>query len=115
MLSRRIKLFTVLFSTLTFAALTIANLRAPYAAPAAADPAVMVRPVKNSSFAKNPMYILKIFDGMLAVFVPGESFPEYLTDIDARTLLESDRQILYSGIAVYSDEELSSLLEDFGS
>ena len=61
-------------------------------------------------------YILREFDGQIAVFVPDDSFnPIILTGILTSSLPKADREQLQLGIVVAGDEELAKLLEDFGS
>ena len=61
-------------------------------------------------------YIMKLYNGALAVFDADDlNEPQYITGIDERTLRDKDREAFAKGVPVYSDEELASLLEDYGS
>ena len=56
------------------------------------------------------------FNGRLAVFADIHSpIPDIVTDITLSILPEADRQIIRQGFFVYSEAELSKLLEDLGS
>jgi len=61
-------------------------------------------------------YIMKLYNGNLAVFdAKDPETPQFVTGIDERTLRDTDRDAFEKGVPVYSDEELASLLEDYGS
>ena len=65
---------------------------------------------------KEGKYIMKLYNGSLAVFdAKKPDTPQYITGIDERTLRDADRKAFEKGVLVYSDEELASLLEDYGS
>ncbi|MCX7614673.1 MAG: hypothetical protein N2Z65_02820 [Clostridiales bacterium] len=71
---------------------------------------------KETTSQQKEKYIMKLYNGALAVFdAENPSKPQYITDIDERTLRDTDREAFKKGIPVYSDEELASLLEDYGS
>lgn len=56
------------------------------------------------------------YHGRVAIFAPDErTLPRQITAIAVHTLPSADREALFSGIAVYSREELYARLEDFGS
>lgn len=63
---------------------------------------------------KKPIYVLKIDNGTLVVL---DKKGQTVRTIDCHTpfLPASDYQLLTAGINVYSEEELSSLIEDFSS
>lgn len=62
------------------------------------------------------IYILREYDGQIAVFVPqNEDIPVSLTGILTSTLRQSDRDELQRGIYVSGDNDLARLLEDFSS
>lgn len=61
-------------------------------------------------------YFLREYDGHVGVFSPHSShMPVTVTDIEVAGLRDADRAMLSSGIAVADQDELLSLLEDFGS
>lgn len=60
-------------------------------------------------------YIVSEHCGYVAVFMPDHSLPSYITETKVSTLPFADRQMLSSGILIFSEEELSHILEDYGS
>ena len=64
---------------------------------------------------RQPLYIAKALDGYIAIYVPSDSSPFLLTDIDMRTLRYADQEKIALGMPLYSQEELSCFLEDFGT
>lgn len=71
---------------------------------------------QSSSSVPIPVYVLGEKDGHLAVYEYGNDNPsEVIEDVYIRSLPKNDQSLLLEGIAVYSDEELYSLLEDLDS
>lgn len=66
----------------------------------------------DTSSAVYPLYTVKSVGNRIGVFYEGSSDPQYYLDRRLDALPESDRNNLKIGIAVYSDEELSRLIED---
>ncbi len=62
----------------------------------------------------NYKYVVSEYDGHVAVFVPGQQMPSYITDTPVSALPFADREMLARGIEVKTEAELSSLLEDYG-
>jgi len=63
-----------------------------------------------------PMYILKEYNDRVAIFLGNSDTPnEVLDNVRVSSLPDYDRQILKSGIPVYSEDELQSLIEDLES
>lgn len=62
-----------------------------------------------------PKYILSGYNGLVAVYLPGEETPSYVTETPVSFLPSADREALANGMPVYSEEELTRLLEDYGS
>lgn len=60
-------------------------------------------------------YIIGDYCGYVAVYVSGQSVPAYITETKIATLPFADRQMLTAGIAIYTEEELSIILEDYGT
>ncbi|MDP4108980.1 MAG: hypothetical protein Q8878_03015 [Bacillota bacterium] len=61
-------------------------------------------------------YIMKMYNGNVAVYdASAQDSPLYVTGIDGRTLRDADREAFEKGVVVGSDEELASMLEDYGS
>lgn len=87
--------------------LCAAALTAPRSAPAA-DTASVDIPEDNG-------YLLRDWQGYIAVFEGRGDTPTSLTDIETATLNDFDREKLRSGIPARDRTELLSLLEDLGS
>ena len=60
-------------------------------------------------------YVLREYDGCVAVFAAGEKKPVTLTDIEVRSLRRADRELLSAGLPCAGREEVLALLEDLGS
>lgn len=60
-------------------------------------------------------YRLKEYEGNIAVFKEGSNLPIKTTSISVKELPQADRDMLKEGINASSEEELSALLEDYGS
>jgi len=60
-------------------------------------------------------YLLREYDGELAVFRENETEPWKLYSVAVNSLPESDRILLRNGIPVSGEEELRRLLEDYTS
>lgn len=65
-------------------------------------------------YEEETSYILKEYEGALAVFAPNEKEPLKLLDIYPQTLPKTDREKLSLGISAKSYEELLGLIEDYG-
>ena len=81
---------------------------------AAADEPVTA-PMVAAGDAENAEFILREYDGLVAVFAAGEKTPLTMTDIEVRTLREADRALLSSGLPAADRDEVLTLLEDLGS
>ncbi len=60
-----------------------------------------------------PTYILRDYDGRLAVFSFDSDQPEEILDIFTGSLPEYDQEQLKKGVSVYSPEHLESLIQDY--
>lgn len=60
-------------------------------------------------------FVVREYDGCVAVFAAGESSPITMTDIDVRSLREYDRALLMAGLPAADSDEVLTLLEDLGS
>ena len=60
-------------------------------------------------------YKLKEYEGNLAVFKNDSISPIKITSISIENLPPTDQQMLKDGIEASSEEELNTLLEDYGS
>ena len=64
---------------------------------------------------QNAPFVLREFEGRVAVFSPGRDMPLSVTGIELSTLRKQDRELLFEGLAAGNREELLMLLEDLGS
>ena len=72
--------------------------------------------ISSLSRKSEPMYVLKEHNGTVAVFTPNSATPEReLPEIVLNSLPEYDKNLLKTGIKVYSDKELQRLIEDYDS
>lgn len=60
-------------------------------------------------------YILKEFEGRLAVFEEGNDIPYKEFDVQVKNFSDLDRKILKEGIYAGGEEEIRSLIEDYTS
>ena len=60
-------------------------------------------------------YIVKDFNGSVAVFEPENPNPVRITDVYTSHLPKSDQKMLSHGIRVKNQSELNTLLEDLGN
>lgn len=60
-------------------------------------------------------YVLKLYDGKVAVFKEGSDKPMQITDISEHSLRNFDYEQLSLGVIVVGDVELAMRLEDYGS
>lgn len=81
----------------------------------AANTAVEVS--RNMSQSEKPSYsyIIKEYNGKLAVFESGSDTPFRITDLDIAILPEADQKALESGIEATNRKELNRILEDYCS
>lgn len=61
-------------------------------------------------------YTVTVFEGRVAIYLTEQmSSPKYVTDVPVSTLPAADRAALEEGIPIFTEEELTSILEDYGS
>ncbi len=65
--------------------------------------------------AEEAGYLLKEYDGKLAVFLNGEETPFRLLDGSTAFLPENDKEALEEGIFIPDEESLKKRIEDFTS
>lgn len=70
---------------------------------------------KNVSQAEEPFYILKDYNGKIAVYSSTSDTPIEITNASITKLPKSDQQALKEGIKVSTRKDLDRLLEDFCS
>ena len=72
--------------------------------------------IKTESSPNNSLsYIVKDFNGNVAVFEENSSTPFKVTDVSTNTLPKVDQEKLIEGIVVKNQAELNTLLEDLCS
>ncbi|HHX56487.1 MAG TPA: hypothetical protein GX710_00555 [Clostridiales bacterium] len=60
-------------------------------------------------------YILKEYEGKLAIFRENSIKPYKKLDVDTSTLTDYDKELIKQGIVVKTEIELNALLEDYTS
>lgn len=60
-----------------------------------------------------PLYTIGVWEGQVAVFERHQSYPMQVYDMPVSGLPHELRQQVLEGVPVYSDAELSVLLEDY--
>lgn len=58
-------------------------------------------------------YIMRDYNGRIAVFVYGEDEPQEVFDVFTSSLPRGEAERVYKGITVEGDEALQKLIEDF--
>ena len=66
-------------------------------------------------FWRQPLYVVRVSDGLLTVYPYGSNTPAEITDIRVSSLRSYDRKLMEQGFPLYSEEDLNAFLEDFGS
>lgn len=70
---------------------------------------------QNDSSIPDFEYVLKDFNGKVAVFRKDENVPEFIFDVYINNLPSNDQKQLSTGIFAKDDIELQQLIEDFSS
>ena len=61
-------------------------------------------------------YTVTVYEGRLAVYLTASAqAPQYVTDVEVSTLPAADREALQKGIPIYTEAQLTSILEDYSS
>lgn len=68
---------------------------------------------ETSAASSQEGYVLKEYDGCLALFRSGSSKPYRRLDFNVSMLTDFDRELLKNGIYVQTEAELNKLIEDF--
>lgn len=68
---------------------------------------------KSNDMNPPPAYIVRDYNGWVAVFPYASDNPQTVTGVSVAILPERDQNMLERGISVYSDDELFTLLEDY--
>lgn len=72
-------------------------------------------PATTEQTTQYKTYVVREYDGMVAVFEKHKKSPIKITDTYVSSLPQGDRNSLRNGIEVNSDEKLRKLLEDLCS
>lgn len=65
--------------------------------------------------SSEPTYVIKGYNGVVAVFISGNDAPVIQTDILVSSLRNGDQTLMQKGIAINTYTEVLCLLEDLGS
>lgn len=68
------------------------------------------QPAKQTTL---PKYILKEYNGKVAVFSDGQQTPQEILEIDLSALPDTDQEQLFAGIEVDNETQLQQYIEDF--
>ena len=81
-----------------------------------AQPAVTASdPLGAQEQEARPLYLVRVTDGELVIYPYGSDTALERTDIRLSSLREYDQKLMQQGFPLYSEQELASFLEDFGS
>lgn len=73
----------------------------------------VITPPAAADTAPDPLYTVKEWQGQVAVFEGAQTFPKQVYDMPVSGLPPQLQQRVREGVPVYSDAELSVLLEDY--
>ena len=79
------------------------------------QPQSQMEPQQTADPEAQHMYEMGIWEGKVAVFLPGTNVPMRITEMPVTSLPTADQQALKDRIPVYDAQELASFLEDYGS
>lgn len=100
------KFFTALFAVVV--AITLVYITAP-------EEKAVVSTENVTQSAGKVSYILKDYNGKLAIFYEDTQIPYKIFDIFISNLPKKDREAIKSGIKASGDEELEKLISDYTS
>lgn len=106
------KLFLISAAAVTLSALLIS-----YAISSDNNSVTHNEPTQNiSQESREVLYVMKSVDGKIGVFKPDSKMPLYtLGEVHLKSLPQYDQKLLNTGIKIYSEKELKSLIEDYDS
>lgn len=84
-----------------------------YAMPAGAEESSSISESAPAPSAGGAAYLLRAYEGKLAVFTEDLVTPDLVFDVYVRTLPEADQKQLERGIRAGSYEDLTKLVEDY--
>jgi hypothetical protein len=64
---------------------------------------------------QDPLYTIRVYHNMLAIYQGTSDTPWRVTDIHLSSLREYDQKLMQQGFPLYSQEDLTMFLEDYGS
>ena len=79
------------------------------------QPQSQMEPQQTAEPEAQHMYEMGIWEGKVAVFLPGTNVPMRITEMPVTSLPTADQQAQKDRIPVYDAQELASFLEDYGS
>lgn len=95
-------------------AVSLITIGAAYALPQEAMPPNTSQSASVGSAAQADYpYLLRSYEGKLAVFTQNTVQPDMVFDVYVRTLPEADREQLARGVRVETYEKLTALIEDY--
>lgn len=74
-----------------------------------------LQPMQYTVAQTAPGYYAALVDQHVVIYLNGRTDPVLVTDIDVRTLPDADRLMLEKGLPLASADDVSRLLEDYGS
>ncbi len=75
-----------------------------------------ITPKAGYTESREALYIMKIHNDEIGVFKPDSDNPLYtLENVHIKSLPQYDQSLLNTGIVIYSEKELQSLIEDYDS
>ena len=99
------------------AAVTLSALLISYAISSDNNSVINNESIQNiSQESREVLYVMKSVDGKIGVFEPESNEPLYtLNEVHLKSLPQYDQKLLNTGIKIYSEKELKSLIEDYDS
>lgn len=114
-MSRRVNAFVTMAFMLFMAAAVISTFLSCQRNDNASAQTPTEEPTESSYATEYKTYVVKEYNGMVAVFEKGNTEPVKITDRCVSSLPETDRFKLVGGIEAASDTKLRRLLEDLCS
>lgn len=79
------------------------------------DSVAVSDPISAEQQENQPLYLVRAENGVLCIYPYGSDTATEVTDIRVSSLREYDQQLMKQGFPLYSEADLTSFLEDFGS
>ena len=106
----------ILLTLIGIIVVSLLTIGAAYALPSQIPPPPASSGARSYAVSEDPSgypYLLRSYDGKLAVFTKDLVHPELVFDVYVKTLPEADQQQLDKGVRVESYEKLTALIEDY--